>query len=133
MNNKARDISGPDQRSDATNSFSQGSKANKTANQSKSMAVDTTVRRMIKAALKTNVALIVNTKGTALAAAGEEDKFKVLEQSNGSNRKSLRRMRLGTASKRLHKSSRLVLHAGNFPEHTPFGIVSAGHVRLNIR
>ena len=54
------------------------------------MAVETTVRRMIKAALKTNVALILNTKGTALAAAGEEDKFKVLEQSNGSNRKSLK-------------------------------------------
>jgi hypothetical protein len=54
------------------------------------MAVETTVRRMIKAALKTNVVLTVNTNRTALAAAGEEDKFKVLEQSNTSNRKSLK-------------------------------------------
>ena len=45
---------------------------------------------MIKAALKTNVVLTVNTNRTALAAAGEEDKFKVLEQSNTSNRKSLK-------------------------------------------
>jgi hypothetical protein len=87
------------------------------------MAVETKVRRMIKAALKTNVVLTVRIKGTALAAAGEEDEEKVLEQSNASNRKSLK----GPETWRNQQVSpqELVLHAGNFPEDTPFGIISA--------